>query len=176
MISLSSLRATSKQIHVSVTFKVPTQACTPTAESLLHLCDEWASGHLGVRVRDRVAPVWKNSQLSSDGTVGAEGSETPWRLPATLVLQLMAHFMCTCAGVLSHVRLSAPSWTVACWAPLSMGFSRQEYWSGLPWPPSGDLPDPVIKLTSLVFPAVASGFFTTSATWKAHFICIKLHK
>jgi len=46
------------------------------------------------------------------------------------------------ACVLSHVRLFATSWTVACQAPLSMGFSKQEYWSGLPFFPSGDLPDP----------------------------------
>ena len=58
----------------------------------------------------------------------------------------------------------ATLWTVAHQAPLSMGFSRQEYWSGLPCPPPGDLPDPGIKLGSL---ALAGGFFTTSATWEA---------
>ena len=53
-------------------------------------------------------------------------------------------------------------WTVACQAPLSMGFSRQEYWSGLPCPPSGDLPDPGTEPASLnVSPALAGGFFTT---------------
>ena len=52
-------------------------------------------------------------------------------------------------------------------APLSMGFSRQEYWSGLPCPPPGDLPDPGIEPTSLMSPALAGGFFTNSATWKA---------
>ena len=55
-------------------------------------------------------------------------------------------------------------WTVACQAPLSMGFSRQEYWSGLPCPPPGDLPDPGIEPSSLMSPASAGGFFTTSAT------------
>ena len=49
-------------------------------------------------------------------------------------------------------------WTVACQAPLSMGFSRQEYWSGLPFPSPGDLPDPEIEPTA---PALAGGFFTT---------------
>ena len=49
---------------------------------------------------------------------------------------------------LSRVRLFATSWTVAHQAPLSMGFSRQEYWSGLLCPPPGDLPDPGIKTTS----------------------------
>ena len=47
-------------------------------------------------------------------------------------------------------------------APLSMGFSRQDYWSGLPFPPPGDLPSPGIKPESLVSPAFAGGFFTTA--------------
>ena len=45
----------------------------------------------------------------------------------------------------SRVTLCGTLWTVACQAPLSMGFSRQEYWSGLPFPPPGDLPDPEIE-------------------------------
>ena len=53
-------------------------------------------------------------------------------------------------------------------APLSMGFSRQEYWSGLPCPPPGNLPDPGIEPTSLMFLGLAGGFFTSSATWKVH--------
>ena len=48
-----------------------------------------------------------------------------------------------------------------------MGFSRQEYWSGLPCPPPGDLPDPEIEPMSLTSLALAGGFFTTSATWEA---------
>ena len=59
-------------------------------------------------------------------------------------------------------------WTVARQAPLSMEFSRQEYWSGVPLPPPGDLPDPGIEAASLTSPALASRFFTTSATWEAH--------
>ena len=51
-----------------------------------------------------------------------------------------------------------------CQAPPSMGFSRQEYWSGLPCPSPGDLLDPGIELASFMSPAVAGGFFTTSAT------------
>ena len=61
----------------------------------------------------------------------------------------------------------ATPWTVACQTPLSMGFSRQEYWSGLSCPPPGDLPDPWIKPTSLMSLELAGGFFTTSATWEA---------
>ena len=47
--------------------------------------------------------------------------------------------------LLSHVQLFATSWTIACQAPLSVGFSRQGYWSGFPCPPPGDLPKPRIK-------------------------------
>ena len=53
--------------------------------------------------------------------------------------------------LLSHVLLFATSWTVACQAPLSMEFSRQEYWSGLPFPSPRDLPDPGIKPGSPTF-------------------------
>ena len=68
----------------------------------------------------------------------------------------------------SCVQFSATLYAVAHQAHLSMGFSRQEYWSGLPFPPPGDLPDPGIKLTSLMSPALAGGFFITSTTWAAH--------
>ena len=68
---------------------------------------------------------------------------------------------CMCALSLHHVRLSAAPWTVACQAPLSMVFSRQEYWSGLPFPPPGDLPDPGTEPMSAGSPALAGGFFTT---------------
>ena len=64
----------------------------------------------------------------------------------------------------SHVQLFVIPWTEACQAPLSMGFSRQEYWSGLLCPPPGDLPDPGIEPISLMSPALAGRFFTTSAT------------
>ena len=57
-------------------------------------------------------------------------------------------------------------WTVAHQAPLSMGFSKQEYWSGLSCPPPGDLPDPGIEPAS---PALAGGFFTSWATGEALF-------
>ena len=58
----------------------------------------------------------------------------------------------------SRVWLFATPWTVACQVPLSLGFSRQEYWSGLPFPPSGDLPDPGIKPKSLTSPALEKPF------------------
>ena len=54
-------------------------------------------------------------------------------------------FLVLCAQSLSYTQLFATPWTVAHQAPLSMGFSRQEYWSGLPFPSPGDLPDPGIE-------------------------------
>ena len=62
-----------------------------------------------------------------------------------------------CACVLSHfscVWIFVTQWTIACQAPLFMGFSRQGYWSGLPFPPSGDLPDPGIEPMSLMSSAL----------------------
>jgi len=76
-----------------------------------------------------------------------------------------------CVCMLSHfscVQLFATPRTIAHQPPLPKGFSRQEYWSGLPCPAPGDLPDPRIEPTSLASPALAGGFFTTSATWEAH--------
>ena len=63
--------------------------------------------------------------------------------------------------MLSRVQLLATPWTVAHKAPLSMEFSRQEYWSRLPFPSPVDLPDPGIESASLVSPALAGRFFTT---------------
>ena len=61
---------------------------------------------------------------------------------------------------------------VACLAPLSMEFTRQEYWSRLPCPPPGNLPDPGIQPTSLVSPALAGVFFTTSAMREHSYVII----
>ena len=69
----------------------------------------------------------------------------------------------------SRVQLFVTPWAVVRQAPLSMEFSRQEYWSGLPFPYPGYLPDPEIKSMSLMSPALAGRFFTTSATREALF-------
>ena len=66
--------------------------------------------------------------------------------------------------VLSRVRLSVIPWTAAHQEPLSMEFSRQEYWSGLPFPPLGDLPNPGIQSASPMSPALAGRFLTSSAS------------
>ena len=66
--------------------------------------------------------------------------------------------------MLSHVQLFATPWTVAPQSPLSMVFSRQEYWSELPFPSLGNLPDPGIKPASALSSALTDVFFKTSAT------------
>ena len=67
----------------------------------------------------------------------------------------------------NRVQFVVTPWSVAHEASLSMGFSRQEYWSGLPFPSPGDLPDPGIEPTSLASLAFSGGFLITSATWEA---------
>ena len=70
----------------------------------------------------------------------------------------------------SYVQFFATLWTATCQASLSMGLSRQEYWSGFPCPPLGDLPHPGIELVSLTSPALAGGFFTTNTTWETQYL------
>ena len=72
---------------------------------------------------------------------------------------MLCHFSC--------VRLFARLWTVACQAPLSIGFFRQEYWNELPCPPPGDLPCPGMEPVSLMSPVWAGRFFTTGTIGKA---------
>ena len=74
----------------------------------------------------------------------------------------------------SHIQLFVTPWTVAQQAPLSMKLSRQEYWSGLPCPPPGDLPDPGIKPGSFTSSVLAGGFFATSTPGKSILPCIKI--
>ena len=82
-------------------------------------------------------------------------------LPRFLHVYVLSHF--------SRGQLCA----TLCQAPLSMGFSRQEYWSGLPCPTPGDLPDPGIEPESLTSPALAGRFFTTSATWEPKVVSLR---
>ena len=74
-----------------------------------------------------------------------------------------------------RVQLFATLWTVAHQAHLSMGFYKSEYWSGLPWPPPGDLPNPGIELVSLMSPAMSDEPFTTSTTWEVIYLSIYTH-
>ena len=105
----------------------------------------WATGH-GVTEADitehTTHPIW-------------------WADWNNIANTLSWFLLCVCAQSLSPVWLFVTSWTVAYQAPLSMGFPRQEYWSGLPFPPSGDLLNLGIELTSPASLALAGGFFTT---------------
>ena len=87
-----------------------------------------------------LAPLhWQAGFLTTSATW-----ESPFRI-----------YFYTCVSSLSHVQLFVTPWTVAYEAALSMGFSRQEYWSGLPFPSPGDLSDPGIKLVSSALQAYA---------------------
>ena len=104
------------------------------------------------------------------------------RVPGHLIFVKLLHSVClsgeNCcqikyrtsmhAKLLQMCLLFMTQWTVAFQAPLSMGFSRQEYWSRLLYSPTGNLPNLGIEPMFLMFPALAGGFFTTSATWEAH--------
>ena len=79
---------------------------------------------------------------------------------------------CVCAQSLSPVLFFGAPWTVAHLSPLSMEFSRQEYWSWLSFSIPGPLPGPQIQDKSLEVPVSEYGFFTTSATWEAQHISI----
>ena len=68
--------------------------------------------------------------------------------------------------VAQSCRLFATAWTVGRQAPLSVEFSRQEYWSGLPFPNPGDRPNPGIKIVLPASASLAGRFFTTSTTWE----------
>ena len=90
-------------------------------------------------------------------------------------VQVSAYLVCVCcacmhAKVASFVSNSCDSMTVACQAPLSLGFSQKESWGELPYPPSGDLPDPGVKPAILTSPAMAGAFFTTTITWEAQYL------
>ena len=76
---------------------------------------------------------------------------------------------------LSHVRLWATLWTGAPRLLCPWDFPGQEYWGGLPCPPPGGFPNPGLELGSLMSPALAGGFFTTSATWEAPLRSGRLH-
>ena len=82
---------------------------------------------------------------------------------AIFVLNCFSHVWVFCR----HIWLFATLWTVAHQSPLFTWFSRQEYWSGLPFPSPGYLPNPRIETMSLTSPTLAGRFFTTSATWEA---------
>ena len=96
-------------------------------------------------------------------SMGSQRVRHDWVTELNWTERLFIYLFIYFPSLLDHVQLFATPSTVACQAPLSMEFYRQEYWSGLPIPIPGDLPDPGIKLSS---PAVAGGFFTTAPPGK----------
>ena len=98
-----------------------------------------------------------------------------------LALRSIPFHKCVCAQSLSCVWFFATPWTVACQSPLSLGFSRQESWNGLPFPTPMDLPDPAIEPVSAASPELASRFFVTvplgkpPQVYKKHLFGARVH-
>ena len=116
--------------------------------------------------RSHFRAVWDGRyQARPDGRYHDLSSEVPAarppRSPSCSVFQNESP-MCAC----SVVSDSPTPWTIACHAPLSMRFSKQEHWSGLPCLPPGDLPNPRMEPASPGSPALACGLFTTVPPWK----------
>ena len=120
----------------------------------------------------RVIRAPKDGRTREKSWYSQKVSHSQWDCSFFKHLNLVFYF-CMCAQSLSCVWLLEAPWTVAHQAPLSMEFSRQKYWSGLPFPSLGYLPDPVIEPVSLASPALAGGFFTSSTT--RIYFCI-IHK
>ena len=122
---------------------------------------EWALGrHLSVYAKIIILNAWDNSEYFTK------------ELSHDLAIKYMcpinvSYSQCVNANSLPSCLFVTLGTVPPAKTYLSMGFSRQEYWSGLSCPPPGDLPDPWIKPTSLMSLELAGGFFTTSATWEA---------
>ena len=173
------------------------QSVTPRPPPLLHDLPTWLLKAFGFAVLDnnnkarirlkekkRGCPAFLNPSLQSELTVQvtwqvynyqelhlfpekneANGTDPTWCVRGLNCI-ISAQHACV-LNHFSHVQLFVTLWTIAHQAPLSMGFSRQEYRSGLPFPTPGNLPYPRIGPMSFVSPALACGFCTTSTTWEA---------
>ena len=105
-------------------------------------------------------PEWKSFLQSHLST-----SSQSTRLGSLCIIAASHYFTHTCARSLQLCPTLCDPMNLVCQAPLLTGFSRHEYWSGLPCPPPGDLPHPGIEPAFLIPFALAGGFFTTSTTW-----------
>ena len=112
-------------------------------------------------------PSSKGHQLLTGSSSDADGRSIRGQVGSCNHISSLYLFCACMPSRFSRVGLCATLWTIACWAPLSMGLSRQEYWSGLPCPPPGDLPNPGNEPATLISPVLAGGFFITSTTWEA---------
>ena len=95
-------------------------------------------------------------------------TETIWNLILLFEPNPYVSSACVNAKSLQSCPTLCNPWAIAHQAPLSLGFTRQKYWSGFPHPPPRDLPNPETEPASLMLLALAGGFFATSAAWKAH--------
>ena len=129
----------------------------PSSYHLASVPRHWGSGSFGP-----AHPPYVN-QLESPVLVPGTGG--PGLIPPSKTGQPVwarSHYCaCVVLSLSSRVRLCATPWPVACQAPLSVGLSRQEHWSGLPRPTPRDLPNPGIEPMSLMSATLAGGFFTT---------------
>ena len=128
----------------------------PTAWLPLEKRNSWSWGAKGQSCRESASSPVVRSLEETDAVMWAFQPAHP--LTPTPQLYPLKQ-----ACILSRVWLSATPWTVAYLAPLSRGFSRQEYWSGLTFPSPGDLPTSGMEPSFLA--SLAGGLFTTSATW-----------
>ena len=120
--------------------------------------------------KDPIQP--KRSWERENGAAGIKFPDFALSHGATAVFIKMTHLYCV-RCCFSLLRLFVTPWTAARQASLSMELPRQEYWSGLPCPPPGGLPDPGIEPASLMSRALTGEFFTTGANWEAPITFIK---
>ena len=137
-----------------------------SAQTRDHMSTQWDGGHLKA----------KQKVLTKNQTCWHRASQTPelWEVNVYCLCQLVYDgdvIACCVLPACEVVSVMSDSswlpWSVSYLAPLSVGFSRQECWSGLPSPPPGNLLDPGIKPKFLTSPALAGGFFTTSTPGKS---------
>ena len=107
-----------------------------------------------------------HNSLLKQATCDARGAAGKWE-PIYFCHLKVPLRVCVCAKLLQSCLTLVTQWTVTHQVPLSIRFSRQEYWNGLPFPPPGELPNPGTEPASLMSPALADGFFTTSTTREA---------
>ena len=115
----------------------------------------------------KILAFFPRAGLRGAGVQSRAAVVTPlsWNLDPDFA-SLSLGFQVLCAQTLSRVQLFATLWTVACQTPLSMGFPRQQYWSGLPLPSPGGLPDPGMEPICLVSPALVDKFFAAEPLGK----------
>ena len=130
------------------------------------------------KLRETVDGVSHASRVVPFTSINSKSKEMPTTSSLFSFGQLLPsliHVHACMLSCLSRVQLFETLWTIAHQAPLSMGFSRQEYWSGLQCPPPGDLPNPGFEPMSVMSPALAGEFFITNTTWEAPSSCTSPH-